>query len=155
MTSYISRPSFCTYWSRAWKLINLPASKIDLQWLEEEFSSRICVVRQCDRDVFQVAVEPNYLSELRESQLQFDEYDPTQSLEAEKKVLGIYEATKSARERWLRQVVEVIYSKHRSEVKQAFRDLTRSKGLQRELERELLFHDILVKATLLTLQHAN
>lgn len=76
------------------------------------------------------------------------EYDPTQPSEAETKVLGIREASLKARERWLQQVVQVINSKHSQEVKQAYRDLSRSRGLQRELDRKVLLYDISVRSTL-------
>ena len=76
-------------------------------------------------------------------------HNPTQPSQAEKDDLGICEAKKRARDRWLRQVVHVNCSKYRPEVRQACLDLTQSTGWQQELDREFLVHDISVKTVLL------
>lgn len=80
-------------------------------------------------------------------------YNPTQLLEGEKNVHGTPEAGKRACSRWLQRVEAVIRSDYPSEVKRAYRHLTRSKGLQGQLDRKILIHDISVKATLQTLQY--
>ena len=101
-----------------WKLVSVPASNIDLQWLEEESNLRICVIRKCNDDAFEVAVEPSYLSKLKDHQLQVNvDHQPTQPSQAEKDVLGICEAKERARDRWLQQVVDVVYSQRSPQVK--------------------------------------
>ncbi|KAJ9610168.1 hypothetical protein H2204_015409 [Knufia peltigerae] len=128
-----------------WKLICVPAETIDLQRLTEESNSRICIVQECDDNgkAFEVAVDPSYLSEVQELQSQENPpYNPTHPREVEKDILGICQANRKARERWLQRAVDVIFSEHRHEIKEAYRNLTQLLGLQRELDRKILIQDI-------------
>ncbi|KAJ4507466.1 hypothetical protein HRR83_004044 [Exophiala dermatitidis] len=128
-----------------WKLIRVRAETIDLQRLAEESNSRICIVQECDDNgkAFEVAVEPSYLAEVQELQSHANlPYNPTNPREAEKAILGICQANRKARERWLQRAVDVIFSKHRHEIKEAYRNLTELLGLQRELDRKILIQDI-------------
>jgi hypothetical protein len=130
-----------------WKLICVPAETIDLQRLTEESNSRICIVQECDDNgkAFEVAVDPSYLSEVQELQSQENPpYNPTHPREVEKDILGICQANRKARERWLQRAVDVIFSEHRHEIKEAYRNLTQLLGLQRELDRKILIQDISV-----------
>ncbi|KAG9779751.1 hypothetical protein KCU88_g3970, partial [Aureobasidium melanogenum] len=128
-----------------WKLICVPAETIDLQRLTEESNSRICIVQEFDDNgkAFEVAVDPSYLSEVQELQSQENPpYNPTHPREVEKDILGICQANRKARERWLQRAVDVIFSEHRHEIKEAYRNLTQLLGLQRELDRKILIQDI-------------
>lgn len=125
----------------------MPAETIDLQRLTEESNSRICIVQECDDNgrAFEVAVDPSYLSEVQELQSQENPpYNPTHPREVEKDILGICQANRKARERWLQRTVHVIFSEHRHEIKEAYRNLAQLLGLQRELDRKILIQDISV-----------
>lgn len=72
------------------------------------------------------------------------DHDPIHPGERQINVFGIHNATRRVRDRWLRHAANVIRSEHPPEVEWTFRYLARSNGVQEQLERAILVHDISV-----------
>jgi hypothetical protein len=75
-------------------------------------------------------------------------YNPTQPGERQKARYGICNATRKARDQWVQDAVDVIYSEPHPAVEQAYRDHARSNNLHEELARAILIHDISVSLPL-------
>jgi hypothetical protein len=130
-----------------WKLVSIPASKIDSDtssWFQEKPDSGI-IIGKYGGDNYEAAVDASCLSKLEVSQRHINlEYNPTQPEERQKAVYGTPTTTRKARDRWLLHAADVIYSTSRLEIKQAPCNHARRYGLHGELARAILIHKISV-----------
>ena len=118
-------------------------TKVDLippPWFQERSKPEICIIGKQSDDAYKVAIDPLYLPVLKSWQCQMDfDYNPTQPGETQQAILGIYNATKKACDRWLQHTAGVICSGLHPKAEQAYHHLAQLNACMKSLSEQFWF----------------